>query len=204
MTSEKKVAKFRSHPERHAVSRIGWLRAAVLGANDGIISTASLIVGVAASGADKPAILISGGAALVAAFLARRPVEREVGAKMLLAVAAFGVATIGFGLSRNLFLSLAMLVLIGAADMVSVYIRTTLVQLHTPDTVRGRVSAISGLAISCSNELGDMQSGVAAALLGATGAVVFGGVGAIVVTLAWAIGFPELRRARTFAAKYQS
>nr|WP_022675766.1 MULTISPECIES: MFS transporter [unclassified Novosphingobium] len=144
------------------------------------------------------------GAALVAAFLARRPVEREVGAKMLLAVAAFGVATIGFGLSRNLFLSLAMLVLIGAADMVSVYIRTTLVQLHTPDTVRGRVSAISGLAISCSNELGDMQSGVAAALLGATGAVVFGGVGAIVVTLAWAIGFPELRRARTFAAKYQS
>ena len=144
------------------------------------------------------------GAALVAAFLARRPVEREVGAKMLLAVAAFGIATIGFGLSRDLWLSLLMLVGIGASDMVSVYIRTTLVQLHTPDAVRGRVSAISGLAISCSNELGDMQSGVAAALLGATGAVVFGGVGAIVVTLAWAIGFPELRRARTFAAKYQS
>lgn len=144
------------------------------------------------------------GAALVAAFLARRPVEREVGAKMLLAVAAFGIATIGFGLSRDLWLSLLMLIGIGASDMVSVYIRTTLVQLHTPDAVRGRVSAISGLAISCSNELGDMQSGVAAALLGATGAVVFGGVGAIVVTLAWAIGFPELRRARTFAAKYQS
>jgi len=144
------------------------------------------------------------GAALVAALLARRPVEREVGVKMLLAVAAFGAATIGFGLSRNLWLSLVMLVFIGAADMISVYIRTTLIQLHTPDAVRGRVSAISGLAISCSNELGDMQSGVAAALLGATGAVVFGGVGAIFVTLAWAVGFPELRRVRTFAAKYQS
>lgn len=144
------------------------------------------------------------GAALVATALSRRPVEREVGTKMLLAVAVFGVGTIAFGLSRNLWLSLAMLVLIGAADMVSVFIRSTLVQLHTPDAVRGRVSAISGLAISCSNELGEMQSGVAAALLGATGAVVFGGVGAIVVTLAWAIGFPELRRARTFAAKYQS
>ena len=144
------------------------------------------------------------GAALVAALLARRPVEREVGVKMLLAVAAFGAATIGFGLSRNLWLSLVMLVFMGAADMISVYIRTTLIQLHTPDAVRGRVSAISGLAISCSNELGDMQSGVAAALLGATGAVVFGGVGAIFVTLAWAVGFPELRRVRTFAAKYQS
>lgn len=144
------------------------------------------------------------GAALVAAFLSRRPVTQEVGTKMLLAVAAFGIATIGFGLSRNLLLSLVLLAAIGAADMVSVFIRNTLVQLHTPDAVRGRVSAISGLAISCSNELGEMQSGVAAALLGATGAVVFGGVGAIVVTLVWAVGFPELRRARTFAAKYQS
>ena len=86
--------------------------------------------------------------------------------------------------------------------MVSVFIRNTLVQLHTPDAVRGRVSSISGLAISASNELGEMQSGVAAVLLGATGAVVFGGVGAIVVTAVWAWGFPELRRARTFAARY--
>jgi len=144
------------------------------------------------------------GAALVAAFLSRRPVERDVGAKMLIAVALFGAATVGFGLSRTFALSLLMLVLIGAADMISVFIRSTLIQLHTPDAVRGRVSAISGLAISCSNELGDMQSGVAAALLGATGAVVVGGIGAIVVTLAWAVGFPELRRARTFAAKYTS
>lgn len=142
------------------------------------------------------------GAALVATVLARRPIANDVGAKMLAAVAAFGAATIGFGLSRNFVLSLAMLAALGAADMVSVFIRNTLVQLHTPDAVRGRVSSISGLAISASNELGEMQSGVAAALLGATGAVVFGGVGAIIVTVLWTIGFPELRRARTFSAKY--
>jgi hypothetical protein len=100
-------------------------------------------------------------------------------------------------------LSLLMLALLGAADMVSVYVRSSLVQLNTPDHVRGRVSAISGLAISASNELGEMQSGVAAALLGATGAVVFGGVGAIVVTLLWAVLFPELRNARTFAPQYR-
>jgi predicted ABC-type sugar transport system permease subunit len=87
--------------------------------------------------------------------------------------------------------------------MVSVYIRSSLVQLNTPDHVRGRVSAISGLAISASNELGEMQSGIAAALLGATGAVVFGGAGAIVITLVWAFIFPELRNARTFAPQYR-
>ena len=87
--------------------------------------------------------------------------------------------------------------------MVSVFIRSTLVQLNTPDEMRGRVSAISGLAISASNELGEMQSGLAAALLGATGAVVFGGAGAIVVTIAWAWLFPELRNARTFAPQYR-
>ncbi|MEO0033045.1 MAG: hypothetical protein RIS94_2803 [Pseudomonadota bacterium] len=142
------------------------------------------------------------GAALVATVLAKKPIESEVGAKMLLAVAAFGVATIGFGVSRNFAFSLLMLACLGGADMISVFIRNTLVQLHTPDAVRGRVSSISGLAISASNELGEMQSGVAAALLGATGAVVFGGVGAIVVTVLWAVWFPELRRVRTFAAKY--
>jgi MFS family permease len=141
------------------------------------------------------------GAVLVALLLARKPIESGVGAKMLIAVAVFGAATIGFGLSRDYLLSLFMLALLGGADMVSVFIRNTLVQLHTPDGVRGRVSAISGLAISASNELGEMQSGVAAALLGATGAVVFGGVGAIVVTALWAVWFPELRLVRTFADK---
>ena len=143
------------------------------------------------------------GAALVAIVLSWRPIATNVGNKMLFGVAGYGLATIGFGLSRHLVLSLVMLALLGAADMVSVYIRSSLVQLNTPDHVRGRVSAISGLAISASNELGEMQSGVAAALLGATGAVVFGGVGAIVVTGLWAVLFPELRNARTFAPQYR-
>ncbi|MDF8335415.1 MFS transporter [Novosphingobium cyanobacteriorum] len=142
------------------------------------------------------------GAALVALVLARKPITDDVGVKMLLAVALFGAATIGFGLSRSFPLSLLMLATLGGGDMISVFIRNTLVQLHTPDAVRGRVSSISGLAISASNELGEMQSGVTAALLGATGAVVFGGVGAIVVTALWAVWFPELRRVKTFAAKY--
>jgi MFS family permease len=143
------------------------------------------------------------GAALVAVWLSWRPLATNVGAKMLLAVAAYGAATIAFGLSRDLLLSLGFLAFLGAADMVSVYVRSSLVQLNTPDEVRGRVSAISGLAISASNELGEMQSGLAAALLGATGAVVFGGAGAIVVTILWAWMFPELKNARTFAPQYR-
>ena len=143
------------------------------------------------------------GAAAVALWLSFRPLESNVGVKMLWAVAIFGVFTIAFAYSRDFLLSLGFLALLGAADMVSVFIRSSLIQLNTPDDVRGRVSAISGLAISASNELGEMQSGVAAALLGATGAVVFGGAGAIVITLAWAWLFPEIRRARTFAPQYR-
>lgn len=141
------------------------------------------------------------GAAGVALLLSIRPIEKNVGVKMLWAVAAFGAVTILFGLSRNFFLSLGLLSLLGAADMVSVYIRGSLVQLYTPNAMRGRVSAISGLAISASNELGEMQSGLAAFVLGVTGAVVFGGAGAIVVTALWAWLFPELRRARTFSTR---
>ncbi|MBA4355992.1 MAG: MFS transporter, partial [Novosphingobium sp.] len=141
------------------------------------------------------------GAALVAFMLARRPITTNVGNKMLLGVAIYGAFTIAFGLSTNFYLSLLMLAGIGAGDMVSVFIRSTLVQLHTPDEVRGRVSSISGLAISASNELGEMQSGVAAALLGAVGAVIMGGVGAIAVTAIWFVFFPELKNARTFAAR---
>lgn len=144
------------------------------------------------------------GAVLVAAWLSWKPLAHNVGVKMLWAVVAYGAATIAFGLSRAFFASLGLLALLGAADMVSVFIRNALVQLNTPDEVRGRVSSISGLAISASNELGEMQSGLAAALLGATGAVVFGGVGAIVVTALWAVVFPELRRARTFAPQYRT
>ena len=142
------------------------------------------------------------GAALVALWLSFRPVEQNVGAKMLWAVVVFGAATIGFGLSTELWLSLAMLFLLGAADMVSVFIRSTLVQLHTPDSMRGRVSSVSGLAISASNELGEMRAGAFAAVMGSVGADVIGGAGAIVVTALWSWLFPELRRAKTFDPQY--
>ena len=138
------------------------------------------------------------GAAGMGIWLSFRPIENQVGPKMLWAVVIFGVATIGFALARDFALALLFLGILGAADMVSVFIRNSLVQLRTPDDKRGRVSSISGLAVSASNELGEMQSGLAAALLGATGAVVFGGAGAIVVTAIWAWIFPELRRVKTF------
>lgn len=143
------------------------------------------------------------GAAAVAFWMSWKPLSRNVGAKMLWAVAAYGAATLAFGLSRWFPASLLFLALLGSADMVSVFVRSSLIQLNTPDDVRGRVSAISCLAVSASNELGEMQSGIAAALLGATGAVVFGGVGAIVITLMWAGLFPELIRARTFAPQFR-
>lgn len=142
------------------------------------------------------------GASVVALWMAWRPLEHNVGPKMLWAVVVFGAATVVFGLSRDFALSIAMLTLLGAADMISVFIRSSLVQLNTPDRMRGRVSSISGLAISASNELGEMQSGLAAAFLGAAGAVVFGGVGAIVVTAVWAVIFPQLRQAKTFAPEF--
>lgn len=138
------------------------------------------------------------GAAAVALWFAWRPLHHNVGVKMLLAIAGFGAATIVFGFSESMLISMAALIVLGAMDMLSVYVRSSLVQLHTPDTMRGRVSAVSGLAISASNELGELQSGIAAALLGPVGAVVFGGAGAIAVTGLYAYWFPELRRARTF------
>ncbi len=144
------------------------------------------------------------GAAVVAAWLAWRPLENNVGVKMLWAVAGFGAATVAFALSRNFALSLALLAFLGAADMVSVFIRSSLVQLYTPDQMRGRVSAISGLAISASNELGEMRAGAFAAIMGATAAVAVGGVGAVIVTALWAALFPELCRARTFAVQYNA
>lgn len=143
------------------------------------------------------------GAAIVALWMSWKPLETNVGLKMLLAVATYGTMTAAFGVSRSFGFSLVFLALLGAADMVSVFVRSSLVQLNTPDDVRGRVSAISGLAISASNELGEMQSGLAAALLGATGAVVFGGVGAIFVTALWAWIFPELLRAKTFEPQFR-
>ena len=143
------------------------------------------------------------GAAVLAIWFSFRPLKNNVGVKMLWAVVVFGLATIVFGLSESILLSLLMLVVLGAADMLSVYVRSSLVQLNTPDEMRGRVSSVSNLAISGSNELGEAQSGVAAALLGPVGAVVFGGIGAICVTVLWARLFPELRNARTFETSFK-
>lgn len=157
---------------------------------------------VGATGLGLMRAMPSLGAAAVGLVLAKRPIAHDVGARMLQAVALYGAATAAFAVSRAFALSLAMLALLGAADMVSVFIRNTLIQLHTPDAMRGRVSAISGLAVSASNELGEMESGLAAALLGATGAVVFGGLGALAVTLVWTFAFPELRRVRRFAGDF--
>ena len=143
------------------------------------------------------------GAAIMALWFAVRPLRHNVGIKMLWAVVVFGLATICFGLSKNFALSVAALAVLGAADMLSVYVRSSLVQLNTPDAMRGRVSSASTLAISASNELGEMQSGLAAALIGPVGAVVFGGIGAIFVTGLWAYMFPELRNARTFEPQFK-
>ena len=142
------------------------------------------------------------GAAAVALWFSFKPLEQNVGVKMLVAVGVYGAATMGFGFSTFFPLSLAMLVILGAADMISVFIRNTLVQLYTPDDMRGRVSATSGLAISASNELGEMRSGLSAVVLGVTGTVVFGGLGAIFVTALWAWIFPELRWAKTFDPQF--
>lgn len=133
------------------------------------------------------------GAVLMAIPLARRPLQRA-GKAMLWSVAAFGAATIVFGLSRSFMLSLMMLVLIGAFDMVSVVIRSTLVQVLTPDELRGRVGAVNALFIGTSNELGGFESGAVAALIGPVAAVVAGGVGSILVVFGVAAVWPEVRR----------
>ncbi len=150
--------------------------------------------------AASPAI----GAGIVALFFSFRPMRSEVGLKMLAAVIIFGLSTILFGatafIPRNIAMEIGVgaLVLLGAADMVSVYVRQSLIQLHTPDAMRGRVSSLSQLTISASNELGEAESGFLAALVGPVVAVIGGGIGAILITLVWARLFPELRLARTF------
>lgn len=132
------------------------------------------------------------GAVCMAVFLAYRPLARHAGRRMLLAVAVFGLATIAFGLSRSLVLSLACLFVAGAADMVSVYVRQTLVQADTPDAMRGRVAAVNTVFIGASNELGEFESGALAALVGAVPAVVIGGVATLGIAALWARLFPPL------------
>src|SRR6266853_682692 len=135
------------------------------------------------------------GAALMAIVVAHCPIRRRAGLTMLLSVAAFGVLTIVFGVSHSLILSLVALFLLGASDMVSVIIRATLVQVATPDEMRGRVNAIDFLFIGVSNELGEFESGLTAQWFGTVPAVVLGGVGTLVVIGIWAWLFPELRKA---------
>src|SRR2546422_1015876 len=135
------------------------------------------------------------GAGIMAILLAHRPLRRRMGAIMLWCVAGFGVFTIVFGISRSLTLSMIALLLTGATDMVSVVIRALLVQLATPDEMRGRVNAVDMLFIGASNELGEFESGLTAHWFGTVPAVVLGGVGTLVVIALWAWLFPELRRA---------
>ena len=135
------------------------------------------------------------GATIVALILAARPVRSHAGIVMFLGVAVFGMATVVFGLSKSLWLSVLALAVLGGADMLSVYVRQTLVQLVTPDNMRGRVAAVSSVFIGASNELGEFESGVVARFLGPVGAAIFGGVGALAVTGLWARLFPDLRQA---------
>ncbi|MBD5635750.1 MAG: MFS transporter [Candidatus Eremiobacteraeota bacterium] len=138
------------------------------------------------------------GAAIVAAIVARRPLRRHVGRTLLVAVAGFGLATIGFGLSRSFVLSLAMLAIVGGTDMVSVVIRSNLVQLATPDGMRGRVNAVENIFIGASNELGEFESGSLAALIGVVPSVVAGGLGTLAIIALCGAFFPALRRADRF------
>ena len=141
------------------------------------------------------------GALLISLLLTRRPIRGHAGPIMFGAVAVFGIATIVFGLSRSLPLSIAALAVLGAADVVSVVIRSTLVQLGTPEAMRGRVSAVNLLFIGTSNQLGEFESGTLAAAVGTTPAVVLGGLGTLLVTAVWMRLFPSLRQLDRLEAK---
>jgi MFS family permease len=156
-----------------------------------VYATSILHVGPTGFGALRAAPAI--GAAIVAAYIARHPLSRNAGRMLLVTVAGFGLATIAFGVSHNFVVSLIALTLTGAFDMVSVVIRSVLVQLRTPDVMRGRVGAVENIFIGASNELGAFESGAVASLIGTQASVVLGGVATIVVIALWSLLFPELR-----------
>ncbi len=137
------------------------------------------------------------GALAMAILLARRPLKTNVGRRMMIACAVFGIATIGFSLSSNIFVSIACLAVLGAADTVSVVVRSSLVQLLTPDEMRGRVNAVNSLFIGTSNQLGEFESGLLAGFLGPVATGVIGGVGTLIVVALWFRLFPELARVKT-------
>jgi MFS family permease len=136
------------------------------------------------------------GAISVGLYLIANPIRDHAGMIMFAAILLFGLSTLVFGVSRIVWLSIVALIVMGCADMVSVYVRNTLIQLWTPDAVRGRVNAVNQVFIGASNELGGFRSGVSAALIGTVPAVVIGGVGTLLVTALWLKWFPELRRTR--------
>ena len=158
-----------------------------------------LNVGVWGLGALRSAPAI--GSLAMAVLLSRRPARHQVGRKMFAAVIVFGIATIAFGLSRSIWLSFAALLVLGAADTVSVVIRSSLVQIETPDAMRGRVGAVNSLFIGTSNQLGEFESGVTASLFGTVPATVLGGVGTLVVAVLWMRFFPSLRKFDRFERK---
>ena len=134
------------------------------------------------------------GALAMGIFLARSPIERHVGRKLLVSIGIYGLSVLGFGLSTDFWLSLAMLAIGGCADMVSIVVRQTLVQLETPDDMRGRVSAVNSTFISASNQLGEFRAGATAAVIGAVPSVLVGGAGTVLVVLLWTRLFGELAR----------
>ena len=133
------------------------------------------------------------GALLTSVVLARRPLTHRAGHKMFLAVGLFGLATVAFGLSTSFPLSLVALAVLGAADVLSMVVRSSLVQLQTPDAMRGRVSAVNSMFVGTSNQLGEFESGLTASLFGTVPAVVAGGLGTILVAVLWSRLFPALR-----------
>ncbi len=137
------------------------------------------------------------GAFATSLLLAHRPLQRRVGPRLFQVVALFGLVTIGFGLSTNFYLALFFLFVLGASDMISVYIRSSLIQIDTPDDMRGRVAAVNMVFVGASNELGAFESGAVAALVGPVPAVVLGGVGTIFVAIICARAFPQLYRRDT-------
>jgi len=141
------------------------------------------------------------GALGVSVWMTTHPIERRAGAKMLTCVGLFGLATIVFGVSRSMWVSLVALIVVGASDMVSVVIRGSILQLATPAEMRGRVSAVNWLFVGASNEFGEFESGVTAQWWGAVNAVVIGGVASVAVTTAAAVLFPRLRRANALTAE---
>ena len=138
------------------------------------------------------------GALLISLYLTKNPIRRHIGRSMFTAVIIFGAATLVFALSRSFFLSLASLAVLGGSDVISVVIRQTLVQIKTPDNMRGRVSAVNSLFIGTSNQLGEFESGITAAWFGTIPSVVIGGISTIAVVLAWTRLFPDLFKADSF------